>query len=66
MALFCCCLEMNVCRIMILLKDSLVPSLTPLLKGPEGSTPELTLQLVFFDGEVIINNRINHEASTLH
>ena len=47
---------------MILLKDSLVPSLTPLLKGPEGSTPELTLQLVFFDGEVIKNNRINHEA----
>jgi len=29
----------------------LASSLTPLLKGPEGSTPELTLQLVFFDGE---------------
>ena len=39
-------------------------SLTPLLKGPEGSTPELTLQLVFFDGEVIINNRINHDTPT--
>ena len=53
---------MNVCRIVILLKNSFVPSLTPLLKGPEGSTPELTLQLVFFDGEVIINNRINHDC----
>ena len=51
---------------MIILKDSFVLSLTPLLKGPEGSTPELTLQLVFFDGEVIINNRINRETPTHH
>jgi len=29
----------------------LASSLTPLLRGPEGSLPELSLQLVFFDGE---------------